>query len=98
MMEAATTTTTTARTPFSLRWGRVHATALTVFTVFFLISPKLLAWWTGSNVDVSTSRLSAVLASLGAVAGVVLLGCRAVAATRTVTTTDDAPPALSSAC
>ncbi|OMH24821.1 hypothetical protein BKD30_07380 [Tersicoccus phoenicis] len=60
-------------------WARVHATALAVFTVFFLISPKVLALWTGSDVDVSTSRPSAVLASLGVLSGVTLLVCWTVA-------------------
>ncbi|MEH0109697.1 glycosyltransferase 87 family protein [Tersicoccus sp. MR15.9] len=56
-------------------WEWAHGATLAVFTVFFLISPKVLALWTGSDVDVSTSRISAVLASLGGVSGVVLLVC-----------------------
>ncbi|OMH34090.1 hypothetical protein BGP79_02680 [Tersicoccus sp. Bi-70] len=79
-------------------WQRVHATALTVFTVFFLISPKVLALWTGSDVDVSTSRLSAVLASLGGISGVTLLACWVVGVRRLAVRRADLSVALPSAC
>lgn len=79
-------------------WEQVHATALTVFTVFFLISPKVLALWTGSDVDISTSRLSAVLASLGGVSGVTLLVCWALGTRRLAARRTDLSVALPSAC